>query len=137
MRRAFFVFALLFAAAGPALADTTTVTTSGTTFVPASITIQLGDTVRWVNGSLSHTVTSGFGSGDPNAGALFDAPLSGLNPEFFYAFSDTAGTYPYFCRPHEIMGMTGTIIVQPNLSGVPEACCEVFASWGQVKALFE
>jgi plastocyanin len=137
MHRALLFVALLFAAAGPADADTTMVTTSGTTFVPASVTIQLGDTVRWVNGSLSHTATSGFGSGDPNAGALFDAPLSGLNPEFFYTFTDTAGTYPYFCRPHEIMGMTGTVVVESNLSGVPEACCDVFASWGQVKALFD
>jgi plastocyanin len=118
-------------------ADTTTVQTSGTTFSPPSVTIQVGDTVKWVRTSLSHTVTSGFGGSDPNVGALFDAPLNGLNQVFHYTFSDTAGTYPYFCRPHELMGMTGTVIVEPQLSGVPSAgCCDQVAAWGRVKSLF-
>lgn len=140
MLRALFVVAAFLAPLGlPAVssADTTTVSTSATTFDPASVTIQVGDTVKWVRSSLAHTVTSGFGTADPNVGALFDAPLNLSNPEFTYTFSDTAGTYPYFCRPHELMGMAGTVVVESPLSGIPYAdCCDEFTAWGRVKGLF-
>jgi hypothetical protein len=66
--------------------------------------------VRWVWSAGSHTVTSGTGGADPNAGSLFDAPLTSASTTFQYVFN-TAGTYPYFCRPHESFGMTGTITV--------------------------
>ncbi|RPJ42813.1 MAG: hypothetical protein EHM19_09850 [Candidatus Latescibacterota bacterium] len=140
MLRALFVVAAFLAPLGlPAAssADTTTVSTSATTFDPVSVTIQVGDTVKWVRTSLSHTVTSGFGTADPNVGALFDAPLNLSDPEFTYTFSDTVGTYPYFCRPHELMGMAGTVVVESPLSGIPYAdCCDEFTAWGRVKGLF-
>jgi hypothetical protein len=60
-----------------------------------------------------------------------------LNPEFYYTFSDTVGTYPYFCRPHELMGMAGTVIVESPLSGVPGPAHESPTTWGWIKALFE
>jgi plastocyanin len=81
-------------------------------FMPANMTIRAGDTVRWTNGEDElHTVTSGPGSNDPNAGALFDEQLPDQGSSFAFRFQ-TAGTYPYFCRVHELMGMTGTITVQ-------------------------
>ncbi len=47
------------------------------TFVPASITVEAGDTVRWVNTDLhlEHSVTSGSGSADPGSGVDFSSPL--------------------------------------------------------------
>lgn len=97
---------------GSADSDTPTVRTVGRAFDPPAITIRLGETVKWIRTSLTHTVTSGAGSGDPDVGALFDAPLSGASPEFTYTFSDTPGVYHYFCRPHEADNMRGSVTVK-------------------------
>jgi plastocyanin len=102
-----------------AAAQTThTVNQTGTSFSPASLTIEVGDTVRWVWSSLAHTVTSGTGTSDPSVGALFDAPLNTFSPEFQFTFTET-GTVPYFCRPHEIGGMTGSIVVEDVSTPAP------------------
>jgi plastocyanin len=102
-----------------ARAQTThTVTQSGLGFSPANLTIEVGDTVRWVWTSLAHTVTSGTGASDPNVGVLFDAPLNSFSPQFQFTFNQ-AGTVPYFCRPHELGGMTGTIVVEEVSTPAP------------------
>jgi plastocyanin len=87
-----------------------TINQSGLTFAPNTLTIVQGDTVEWVWAAGSHTVTNGNGASDPNAGTLFDESLNSANQIVEYVFS-AAGTYPYFCRPHETFGMTGTITV--------------------------
>ncbi len=107
--------ALALAAAAPATAGLVVVQQTSLTFSPNDITITAGDTVRWVRTSLSHTVTNGTGTSDPNVGALFDAPLNATTPTFQYVFT-VAGDVPYFCRPHLLMGMTGIVRVQPDLS---------------------
>lgn len=83
-------------------------------FNPEELFIFRGDSVMWeheFNEGL-HTVTSGRSSspGD-KPGALFDEESSNLNPIFVYRFEDPAA-YPYFCRPHEAMGMKGVVHVQ-------------------------
>ena len=94
-----------------ALAQTThIVNQSSLSFSPDDITIEVGDTVRWVYGGGSHTVTNGTGTGDPDVGNLFDAPLNGSNTSFEFTFT-TAGDVPYFCRPHVNFGMTGIVRV--------------------------
>lgn len=78
-------------------------------FAPAQVTIVVGDTVKWTAGEGDHTVTSGTGSGDPNAGDLFDFSLdegSSVTRVF-----NTLGTFDYFCIPHEGDGMKGKVIV--------------------------
>lgn len=70
---------------------------------------------QWINGS--HTVTSGTGSLDPQAGAMFNVSLSTLNKTFSFTFP-TAGTYPFFCVPHEGFNMRGVVVVK-SLVGVP------------------
>ena len=107
--------ALALAAAAPATAALVVVQQTSLTFSPADITITAGDTVRWVRTSLTHTVTNGTGTSDPNVGTLFDAPLSAASPSFQYIFI-VAGDVPYFCRPHLLMGMTGIVRVQPDPS---------------------
>ena len=76
------------------------------------LVINVGDTVRWMSTGLPpHTVTSGPGSNDPSAGALFDQLLpAGATFEFTFTAS---GTFPYFCRPHENVDMRGTVVVNP------------------------
>jgi plastocyanin len=97
--------------AGPTLAATHVITQSGLTWSPDLVVINVGDTVQWVWASFSHTVTNGLDLTDPAIGTLFDAPLNSANRTFSHTFT-TPGTVPFFCRPHLVMGMTGTIIVQ-------------------------
>ncbi len=89
--------------------DTVHITASGSSFGPKNVQINVGDAVRWTSNG-SHTVTSGTGSADPDAGLEFEKdPL--LNGQTFIVVFDQVGTYPYFCEIHENMGMTGTITV--------------------------
>ena len=99
------------------------VNASGFVFTPNDITIQVGDTVRWVNVSGAHTVTSGTGGTDPNSGALFNASLNLASPSFEFTFT-APGDVPYYCIPHAFFGMTGIVRVQagaqvPTLPGGP------------------
>jgi plastocyanin len=114
-------------AAGPVRAATHVVTQSGFSFLPTNLVILVGDTVRWEHTSGTHTVTNGTGASDPEAGALFDAPLSGSDPVFEYTFNDP-GLIDYFCRPHEVFGMTGSIFVE---APVPAEA----ATWSRIKRL--
>jgi len=72
-------------------------------FVPADITVKLGQTVKWTNSdSVAHTVTSqtdgeDFDSGSMDVGATFD-----YKPK-------KAGKIDYVCTIHS--GQTGTITV--------------------------
>jgi len=85
--------------------DVVTVVVSGLTFSPATRTITRGTTVRWVNGSdVFHTVT-------PDGHTAWANRDLAAGTQFEHTFN-TAGTYAYFCTPHQSVGMTGTIIVQ-------------------------
>ena len=87
-------------------------------FVPASVNINVGDTVTWTNpGIITHTVTF-----DPAQAATASnvalpagvAPFGSDNMEEDATFSHTftvKGTYKYVCKMHEAMGMVGTVIV--------------------------
>lgn len=63
---------------------------------------------QWVNGL--HTITSGTGFEDPNAGLIFDQPMHTGAREFLFTFAQ-AETVPYFCSPHELSEMKGIVIV--------------------------
>jgi plastocyanin len=79
-------------------------------FNPSSLTLQVGDVVRWVNtGTVAHTASSETGVWD--SGTL--SPGGVFSQQFL-----TPGTYPYFCRIHA--GMLGTIVVQaPPATATP------------------
>lgn len=80
---------------------------SGMAFSPASKTIAVGTTIKWINkDGTNHTVTSGT-PGSPSG--AFNSGNFGQNGEFSFKF-DQAGTFNYFCNIHQ--SMTGTIIVQ-------------------------
>jgi plastocyanin len=89
-------------------------------FIPRDITITVGDTVQWDwnAGTMSHTVTSGTGSADPNSGDLFESGLRTNGGAMFEWTSTTDGLQRYFCIPHEITDdMKGTITVNPAPGG--------------------
>ncbi len=115
---AFSSFPVLFAPA--AIADVT-ITMVDFTFSPRDVTIQIGETVTWVNpDGMFHTVTNGPDSGDPEAGLLFDTYFLGdFEQTFSYAFADS-GVYPFLCRFHEPLDMKGTVtVLAANGTGVP------------------
>jgi plastocyanin len=115
--------ALGVAAATPALAAGATVEVSmkqspKMVFVPATVNVKVGDTVKWTNPyNITHTVTF-----DPaQAQTASDVALpAGVTPfgsadieeegTFSHTFT-TAGTYKYVCKYHEAMGMVGTVVV--------------------------
>jgi len=77
-------------------------------FLPAEVTIAIGDTVTWVNDdTAAHTSTSGsVGEGGPDGN--WDSSLVMVGASFSNTF-DEAGEYPYFCMVHP--WMTGMVIV--------------------------
>ncbi len=84
-------------------------------FVPSSLTIKQGDSVKWVLIKGNHEIASGTvteGSdgmeGTPNG--LWDSGKMDTG-SFTYTFN-TTGTFPYYCDSHLDQGMTGTITVE-------------------------
>lgn len=84
------------------------VSASGISFSPASLTIHVGDTVKWTSTG-THSVTSGTDLSDPQAGELFDQTLS-AGQTFTHVFS-SVGVIHYYCKFHVGSGMKGTITV--------------------------
>jgi plastocyanin len=77
-------------------------------FIPAEVTVSVGDTVTWSNDdSAAHTVTSGTPTDGPDG--TFDSSLFMAGTTFSYTF-DTAGEYNYFCMVHP--WMTGKVNVE-------------------------
>jgi plastocyanin len=89
---------------------TTTITAGGFVFTPSSVTVTVGDTVKWqwLNGT--HTTTS---STIPTGTASWSSPLDAANQTYIYVITH-AGTYNYYCIPHQSFGMVGVITANPN-----------------------
>ena len=108
MRRSAFagVVAVILAATANAETHTVTVAPGGQlSFSPANITIQLGDTVKWVFAGAGHTTTR---SDSPEMWDSGSAPIAGF--EFTHTFT-TVGVFPYVCTPHSSI-MMGSVTVE-------------------------
>jgi plastocyanin len=81
-------------------------------YEPASLTVKKGDVIDVVNEDTSpHTVTSGTGLEDPNAGKMFDTSIINAAASAQLATADIeAGEYDYHCAVHPFM--TGTLKVE-------------------------
>lgn len=98
-----FVFALAFLAASASAQTTHEVTVSNFEFSPATLTIEAGDTVRWINTNGSHNLRQLTGDeafGQPDVGA-------GWTYEFTFT---QVGTSTYQCDPHQ-GSMQGSVTV--------------------------
>jgi len=108
-------------------ADGTTVEmTDDLAFVPAELTVSVGDTVTWENtGSVAHSVTAYedqlpdgatyFASGDFESESAAREGWTNQKGrieggESYEHTLETAGEFQYFCVPHK--GMEGTIVVE-------------------------
>lgn len=88
-----------------------TVTQQDNTFSPKDINVKVGDTVRWVWTSGSHTTTSAI---IPSGAAAWDSPLTTSVQQFDYKVT-VEGLYNYVCTPHIDLGMIGTITATASL----------------------
>ena len=88
-----------------------TVNNTPTGFVPATTTINPGDSIIWTwpSGSNAHNVTSTSSTPEWTASATLNGPATFTN--LFSA--STHGTFPYKCTVH---GFTGQVIVVTNLT---------------------
>jgi plastocyanin len=110
----------------PATATTFNVTVGpngNLVFDPASVTIQVGDQVKWTWDSGGHSTTSGS-PGMPNG--TWDSGIHNAGATFTRTFNST-GTFSYYCTPHGgCCGMVGTVMVvnaspTPNPTPTPSA----------------
>lgn len=98
--------------------STTTIVSVDSTnlrFTPSTVSIDEGDTVRffWGGQSLPHNAVETnevFNSGEPERAVDYS---------FTFEFG-TAGTYDFFCEPHQSVGMVGQVIVEPAEANATE-----------------
>jgi plastocyanin len=92
----------LWVAAGTVVAADASVTIANFAFDPATVTVNVGDSVTWTNDDgTAHTATAGDGS--------FDTGNIGGGQSATVTF-DTAGTFAYVCSIHP--QMAGTVVVE-------------------------
>lgn len=88
-------------------------------FLPDTVTVGVGESVRWRNTSdIVHTVTADASRAElpasvrlPAGAAPFDSGDMRPGEEFVHVFTEP-GEYVYFCVPHERVGMIGVVRVE-------------------------
>ncbi len=107
-----------------------TITIGDNSFTPKNLSINPGDTVRWVNnGSSSHTVTADDRSFD----SVTIAP-----GQSFVAIFNLAGNYPYHCKFHGGsggVGQAGVVTVVTPAPAVAASTNTVSQLQAQIQAL--
>lgn len=105
---------------------TINVSVSSFQFSPASISVQVGDTVRWnwLNGSHTTTCDGSALTSRPAGAAAWNSSINSVINTFAYKVT-VAGTYNYKCIPHGGGGMVGVItatapLVTLNLTSLME-----------------
>ena len=113
MKKNLFLLAAMFCMAIHSFATTHTITVADFTFSPTPITVNLGDTVKWVWASGTHTTTS---TTIPTGATTWNSSITSSSTTFIYVPTVT-GTYNYECSIHAGMGMVGIFTVV-SASGV-------------------
>ena len=96
----------------------------GFTFMPSTVNMSVGDTVRWTWASSGHSVSSGtpcIPNGQfcsPDNTNCQAGTLSNLGTVYEHTFTQL-GTYSYFCHAHCEYGMTGVVNVAPRGGSTP------------------
>ncbi len=101
----------------------------GFRFEPANLSIRVGDTVRWINGTGfphnvafyadriprgSETVLDAMMPAEGKLGPMNGRIVSELGDTFQMDFVNApSGTYNYFCVVQEEMGMVATLTIEP------------------------
>ena len=90
------------------------ITVSNFQFSPASLNVNVGDTINWTWVSGNHTTTS---NQVPSGAATWDSPITSSVSSFSYKIT-VAGTYDYICTPHGFAGQfvaINTGITSPDI----------------------
>jgi plastocyanin len=92
-----------------AFSTTVTISNSGTTFTPSTVTIKVGDTISFQIASMHNALEVSQSTWTANG----NTPLPGFEVGFGGGTVTglTAGTHYYVCAPHASVGMKGQIIV--------------------------
>ncbi|HEX5151066.1 MAG TPA: T9SS type A sorting domain-containing protein [Parafilimonas sp.] len=98
---------------------TKVVTVQFPSFSPSSFTINIGDSVKWVWVSGTHTTTS---LTIPAGAASWNKSITSTSTTFIYV-PTKLGTYNYKCTPHELMGMVASFTVV-----CPQASAQISAN---------
>jgi plastocyanin len=107
-----FLAVALLLVANASWAANVTVHASGMSFAPANVTINVGDTVTFVNDGGVHNVSSSDGGFRCANGC--DGQGGNGNPGTGWQFAlqfNSAGTIHYLCEIHSSMGMVGSVTV--------------------------
>tara|TARA_B100000900_G_C20553572_1_gene705786 strand:- start:107 stop:742 length:636 start_codon:yes stop_codon:yes gene_type:complete len=94
---------------------------------PSSLTIDIGDSVVWINDGGFHDVNGNINAvtGQPyNNPETFDSPSTNVTGAVIFSYKFTvAGTYNYDCSvgSHAANGMIGTVIVEDNTTNIDES----------------
>ena len=111
-----------------------TVPNGTNTFSPDTLTIQEGDTVRWISlqNGVGHNVIQQSQTDWDNPAKLvlltggFSSGIQGAVDTFLQTFND-AGTIYYSCQPHKNENMKGQITVTPAPTPIP-----TLTQWGLI-----
>jgi len=107
MKLFFALIASIFFAAPVWAVDITMGSNGNLIFDPSDVTINVGDTVHFVNGMLPPHNIIVEGRADLSRESLMFTP--GESQDILFA---DAGDYDFFCGPHQGAGMTGVIHVE-------------------------
>ncbi len=113
MKKNVLIISLLLLACFSSRATTHIITTQNFSFSPPSINVTLGDTVKWIWVSGTHTTSS---MTVPAGAAAWNAPLNNTTTSFTYVPTVT-GTYNYVCNFHPTMMGMFTVAGCPPVSG--------------------
>jgi plastocyanin len=109
----------------PAAGATANVSVGDFFFNPSSVSIHVGDQVKWTwTGNINHTATS--------TGGLWNSGLQGKGATFSTTFS-SAGSFPYYCIPHP-SSMRGTVTVAAAANQSPTVALTAPAGGAVVSA---
>lgn len=126
-----FLVVALFFFSGTASATTQTITVQNTVFTPSSVTVNLGDTIKWVWINGVHTTTS---TTIPAGAASWNHDMNSTagNTEFIYV-PTVLGTYNYWCLVHgSFMVASFTVICGTPSLTISAGGSTTFCSGGSV-----
>jgi plastocyanin len=95
-----------------------TVEVTSNAFTPKDITINVGETVRWVNLGGTHNVNGTLATFPSNPEGFGFSPPSADAWQYDYTFTKE-GLYQYQCDAHAAAGMKGTVTVKGNVINEP------------------
>lgn len=113
------VFISAFTISSPSFAVKHVVMVGNFFFNPASLNVNVGDTIRWVWSAGTHTTTSTPGA-IPAGAAPWDELITSSSTSYEYKVT-VAGSYAYVCTPH-VPGMVASFTAagfSPTLSVAP------------------